>query len=218
DGRGGTATQQFVLSVIQDLPNQPPVFTSTPVTQAYVNTPYTYQAAATDADQDALSYSLIYGPAGMTVDAGTGLVQWTPTADQRGTISADGPLPVRLAVDDGRGGTAQQSFNVCVLPQQGNSPPIIVSTPVTQYQLGPASTKGGAIFVTGEDPDFHGTIGPNQTGALDLIRDALAFVRNGNPKPFLWVESNIRPPFDHTQGINAIKAAGFVEGSDFVHV
>jgi hypothetical protein len=57
DGQGGYADQTFVLAVIT-LPtgmqqgNTPPVFTSTPVVDANVNTAYTYQATATDIDGD----------------------------------------------------------------------------------------------------------------------------------------------------------------------
>jgi RHS repeat-associated protein len=213
DGRGGTAEQHYIVSAIKDLPNQPPVFTSTPVVDANVNTPYTYQATATDPDGDPLTFSVVSGPQGLVIDPRSGLVSWTPTASQLGTDN------VTLQVSDGRGGTATQAYRIGVQQEKGNLPPVIVSTPVTQYQLPQLLTgPGGSIFVTGEDPDFHGTQGPNTAGALDIIRDGLAFVRNGNSKPFLWVESNIAPPSGYSPGINAIKAAGFIEGKDFVHV
>jgi RHS repeat-associated protein len=107
--------------------NHPPAFTSTPVKQATVGTPYSYQATATDPDGDALTYQLLVGPLGMTVGAQSGLVQWTPTADEAGTQD------VTLQVSDGRGGTDVQSFTIqfptTALPPPANTPPIIVSTP-----------------------------------------------------------------------------------------
>jgi RHS repeat-associated protein len=213
DGHGGTDRQQFAVAVTAAPPNRPPVFTSTPVVDATVNTAYSYPAAATDPDGDPLTFTVISGPQGLSIDPATGLVTWAPTVAQLGTDA------VTLRVDDGKGGTATQTYVIGVQQEKGNHLPVITSTPVTQYQVpDPLTVQGGSIFVTGEDPDFHATQGPTATGARDIIRDGLAFVRNADPKPFLWVESNIAPPAGHARGIDGIKAAGFVEGTDFVHV
>ncbi|MBV9124301.1 MAG: cadherin-like domain-containing protein, partial [Planctomycetes bacterium] len=91
DGHGASAQQTYSIGVIQAPPNQPPVFTSTPVVDATVNTPYSYQATAADPDGDhPLNFSLIAGPKGLTIDPVTGQVQWTPTADQ---LAATGQAP-----------------------------------------------------------------------------------------------------------------------------
>ena len=47
-----------MLSAIGPPPNRPPLFTSLPVVDANVNTPYSYQATAEDPDGDPLTYSL----------------------------------------------------------------------------------------------------------------------------------------------------------------
>uniref|UniRef100_UPI0039C6F2A7 Ig-like domain-containing protein n=1 Tax=Nostoc sp. CCY 9925 TaxID=3103865 RepID=UPI0039C6F2A7 len=79
DGRGGVTQQNYTLSVIDTPPNRPPLFTSTPVVDAYINQLYKYDANAIDLDEDyPLSYSLILGPNGMTVNPDTGVVEWTP--------------------------------------------------------------------------------------------------------------------------------------------
>ncbi|NCR35368.1 MAG: type I secretion C-terminal target domain-containing protein, partial [Microcystis aeruginosa S11-01] len=78
DGRGGTAQQNYTLSVIETPPNRPPIFTSNPVVDAYIKKLYQYDANAIDPDRDALTYSLIIGPNGITINPDTGLVQWTP--------------------------------------------------------------------------------------------------------------------------------------------
>ncbi|MEC4811705.1 MAG: Ig-like domain-containing protein [Scytonema sp. PMC 1069.18] len=78
DSRGGVTTQQWTLSVIDAPPNRPPIFTSTPVVDAAINTPYQYDADAIDLDADNLTYKLALGPDGMTVDPTTGEVKWTP--------------------------------------------------------------------------------------------------------------------------------------------
>jgi hypothetical protein len=102
---------------------------------ANVNMPYTYQATATDPDGDAPRFSRVSGPQGLTINASTGLVSWTPSANQVGTAS------VSLKVADAQGGTALQSYTINVQQQVGNHSPLIISDPVTQYNLPPASNS-----------------------------------------------------------------------------
>jgi hypothetical protein len=80
DGKGGVAQQKYTLSAINPPPNRPPIFTSTPVVDAWIKQPYTYDSHAVDPDSDTVSYSLILGPEGMKVNPSTGLVEWTPPA------------------------------------------------------------------------------------------------------------------------------------------
>jgi RHS repeat-associated protein len=133
DGHGGTAQQQYTVSTIVAPPDRPPLFTSTPVIDANVDTAYAYQAAATDLDGNPLTFSLTSGPAGMTVNAATGLVSWTPVVSQLGTAN------VTLTVSDGHGGTATQSYAITVLQDPKDQGPRITSDPVTQYNVPPAS-------------------------------------------------------------------------------
>jgi RHS repeat-associated protein len=128
DGHGGSAQQQYTVATITAPPNRPPVFTSTPVVDAQVNTAYSYQAQATDADGDALTFALVNGPAGMTVSA-AGLVSWRPTGDQVGDQN------VVLGVDDGHGGAAVQAYRIALGQEPGNTAPVIVSTPVTVFDV-----------------------------------------------------------------------------------
>jgi Bacterial Ig-like domain/Putative Ig domain len=78
DGRGGVAAQQFVVAVIEAPLNRPPVFTTSPVVDAYINKPYQYDADAIDPDRDPLSYSVITGPNNLGINSNTGVVNWTP--------------------------------------------------------------------------------------------------------------------------------------------
>lgn len=77
-----SATQTYTLNVTGA--NNPPAFTSTPVTVATVGQPYSYQATATDPDANALTFVKFVGPAWLSV-AANGLVSGTPPAGSAGS-------------------------------------------------------------------------------------------------------------------------------------
>jgi hypothetical protein len=121
-GRGGSDVQSFVISVTDPPPNRPPVWTSTPIVEAYVNIQYAYPGTATDPDQDTLTFSKVTFPQDLDIDPSTGLVMWVPRDI--------GTYDVVLKVDDGRGGFDLQPYTILVQQQPGNHPPVIVSTPI----------------------------------------------------------------------------------------
>ena len=110
--RSGNGVDLATTWVSQQL-NQPdaaPVFTSSAPPIAVYQVPYSYTNTASGNPQPA--YELIAGPAGMQVDLYSGVITWTPQADQLGsnlvtvqasnysgttnrtfTINAIGPLP-----------------------------------------------------------------------------------------------------------------------------
>jgi hypothetical protein len=70
---------------------------------------YSYDVDATDDDNgDTLSYFLDTAPAGMTINSGSGLIQWTPTDLQLGDHA------VTVRVDDVAGSSDTQSFVITV--------------------------------------------------------------------------------------------------------
>jgi len=82
-----------------------PQITSTPATNATVGQPYTYDVDATG--DPAPTYSLTTYPTGMTIDTASGMIEWTPTADQAG----DNPITVEAKND---AGTVTQEFTITV--------------------------------------------------------------------------------------------------------
>ena len=97
-----------------------PQITSSPLTSATVGVAYAYRVTATDANGDTLSYSLTQAPAGMTINATSGQIAWTPTSTQTGNQA------VTARVADPGGLATTQSFTVAVSvanvsPQIGNS-------------------------------------------------------------------------------------------------
>lgn len=123
DGRGGSAIQQFDLTIGS---NQPPRIVSVPEVFARLEQPYVYDVLAIDPEAQPLIFSLLNQPAGMTINA-AGEIRWTPTIDQAGAY------PVTVQVQDQSGQTIQQTFN---LVASTNAPPRIVSTAPTTITQG----------------------------------------------------------------------------------
>jgi hypothetical protein len=93
--------------------NFPPVITSLPDTNAYVNTLYQYQVTAEDNNGDTLTYSLITAPFWLSIDSTNGLIEGGPE------VYSVGDTVVSVRVDDTRGGTDTQTFTLHVHPGVG---------------------------------------------------------------------------------------------------
>ena len=106
DGDGSTAQSTAALTVA----NAAPTLLTTPGTTATEGSLYAYDGYATDPGADLLNWSLSTAPTGMTVHSVTGLVNWTPTLSQ----SLEGDHAVTLVVDDGDGGSSEQSWTIAV--------------------------------------------------------------------------------------------------------
>lgn len=99
DGVEGSSQPVFIV-------NRPPEITSSP-SSTVANGMYTYNVKATDSDGDPLQYRLKQAPDGMTIDAGTGAIQWK--------ISTEHPVvDIGVVASDGDGGEAFQQFKLTV--------------------------------------------------------------------------------------------------------
>ena len=110
--------------------NRAPIVETVPVVEASAGRPYRYDVEATDPDGDPLSYQLVTGPEGMTIDPATGAIAWTPGEDVLGNHA------VTVRVEDGRGGFAEQRFDVSVIVAPPNRPPVFTSLPVATSFVG----------------------------------------------------------------------------------
>ncbi|MDY0061341.1 MAG: putative Ig domain-containing protein [Myxococcota bacterium] len=141
DGRGARAEQGWVITVLAEPANLPPRILGLPGPLAAVGLPWSYAAQGVDPEGQPLIWSLTAAPAGMVVEPGTGLVQWTPGEGAVGTA------PVALQAADPEGATASQVFLLDV--RAGNGPPVITSTP-------PPTTRAGSRYLylaRATDPD-----------------------------------------------------------------
>ena len=151
DAAGFFDTQAFTVSVANV--NDEPSITSSSVTSATEDAPYTYDVDATDPDVgDTLTYSLDVAPAGMTIDPATGIVSWTPTSTDLGNND------VTVRVTDAAGLFDAQAFIVSVA-NAGVPPSITSIAPTSATQDAPYSYD-----VDATDSD----IGDTLTYSLDV--------------------------------------------------
>jgi len=128
DGKGGTdaAAVRIKVKAVNDAPR----FTSTPVTTATVGALYTYDVNAMDPDVgDTLAYSLTIKPTDMTIDAATGLIQWTPTSAQAGAND----VAVKVADSGSVPASSTQPFTITAG---------LASTPAVRHRQTPIAAEG----------------------------------------------------------------------------
>ncbi len=141
----GVASVPDTSTISTIVTNSPPAIVSAPVTSTAVSQSYQYDVNATDLDpNDVLAFSLITPPAGMIIDISTGVINWTPGANQAG------PQSVVVRVQDAGGLFATQSFVVQV-GSPGNGQPAAVDD-VYEARVG-QSLSVGAPGVVGNDTD-----------------------------------------------------------------
>lgn len=157
----------YELEILADL-NQLPVIESNPVApgqtlaEGIIGQPYTYQVRATDADGDDLTYQLLSGPTGMTIDAQTGLIEWSPDFLLATDPNTDvGHHAIQVAVSDGRGGTTQQSYTLSITEPPPNRPPLFTSDPVVDAYINQLyQYDANAIDPDNDDLTFNLILGP----------------------------------------------------------
>lgn len=141
DAEGAGTTQIYQIETVAIAPNRGPAIVSQPVGYALTGASYRYQVQAQDPDDDALTYELIAGPAGMILDSATGELLWVPTAANVGSYI------VTVGANDGRLGSAQRFTLQVAVPAVVGTPgnpaienvaPEILSTPETVAAVGQA--------------------------------------------------------------------------------
>jgi serine protease AprX len=130
----------------------PPQITSSPPATAAENQLYRYQVVATDTDGGTLTFSLDTAPAGMSIGAATGLVNWTPTHQQLGANA------VKVRVTDATSRFVTQVFSVTV--SGVNKAPVAVNDSYVAPVRRQDPYAAQVFRVLGNDTDSDGTIDP----------------------------------------------------------
>jgi YD repeat-containing protein len=106
DGKGGLDEQTFKIRVNPKEGNAIPYIVSEAKKYVSTSATYRYQVDAIDADHDVLSYTLVKGPSGMSIDFASGAITWySPVA---------GTHQIKIRVADTNGGFDYQSFDLIV--------------------------------------------------------------------------------------------------------
>ncbi len=166
--------------------NQPPAIQTLPKIDAHPGKTYIYDVNATDPDADSLSYSLATSPAGMTIDAATGIISWQPKVSDLGTAT------VTLEVADGRGGKAVQNYVISVAPAPPNRPPVILSTPQSNSVSASDLSSPGRVVVA---QDIN-TLSPSLAGQNEtrFAVNAAKWLTNKDSGNLLLIESSQTDP------------------------
>jgi len=119
DGQLYSVTQEFKMTINLNLP---PTITSQPPMTVYLGDEYSYRVNATDPENSTLAFSLIQGPANMTINETIGHITWKPVAAQKGLNS------VQIMVTDGINPVIQ-NFQIDVQDRPvTNREPVILNT------------------------------------------------------------------------------------------
>jgi hypothetical protein len=224
---------EYEIAVLSEL-NSAPLFISEPDVEALVGKVYTHVAAASDLDGDKLSFSILSGPAGMTVDSVSGTVTWQPNTSHLGNHS------IILRVEDGHGGTAQQTYTLAVTNTPPNRPPVFTSRPIVDSNFGQPYVYDAKARDDDEDALAFSLVSGPQTMQVhaesgrvtwtptsdklvyDAAKDFSATVNPGNPWSYGWTASqgsefNAYPRAFKNSGLDAWDDADqFVAGAPVV--
>ena len=147
DSIGWTIT---VLDSATPMPNHPPVFVtnvSEILNSIDQNKPYLDTLVANDQDVgQKLTFSIVTGPTGLTIDGASGIIKWTPTDTSTGNVVA--------RVTDDSDARAEISWKIKVVPAtvKINHPPQFVTKTMNMTQ----TATVGILYkdtVTATDPD-----------------------------------------------------------------
>ncbi len=126
DGTMTTALPMFTVAVTAPPGpgNRAPQISGTPPTAATQGMAYVFQPTATDADGNALTFTIANRPAWATFNANTGALQGTPSAAHVGTFNN-----ISIRVSDGTATATLPAFSIAV--GAANAPPTISGAPPT---------------------------------------------------------------------------------------
>ncbi len=145
DGAAETSLPPFdVMVSSQQTVNRAPVVSGTPPTSVAANTTYSFTPSATDADGDALTFSIRNRPLWATFDTATGRLRGGPQVANVGAFEN-----VAISVADGKSVVTLNPFTIVVTAPTSNSPPTISGVPSSTVAAG----SRYAFFPSANDVD-----------------------------------------------------------------
>ncbi len=157
DGKGGTASAQVVITVIEPA-NTPPVAQNQSVTTAE-DAAKAIMLVATDADGDALTYAIVSGPANGSLSGTAPNVTYTPDADFNGSDS------FTFRADDGEDDSNVATVSISVTPV--NDAPTVTASADPMSGEAPLAVQFTAVGsdIDGDALSYAWTFGDGSTGS-----------------------------------------------------
>lgn len=193
DGIDTTYTQAFSITVmaVQSPPaNSAPTLSGTPAASVRVGEAYRFQPTASDADGDALSFSVQNLPSWAAFDAGTGAISGNPGDGDVGSYGS-----IRISVSDGTVTTNGQAFSIEVTQVSLGQATLSWSAP-TENMDGSALTDlaGYKLYYGTSEGNYTETITVDNPGILTYVVDNLT------PRTYYFVAtaynaSGVESPF-----------------------
>ncbi|MDH3420012.1 MAG: putative Ig domain-containing protein [Gammaproteobacteria bacterium] len=143
DGQASASLPAFTLDV--QAVNTPPVIAGSPTTSVLQDTAYQFAPAASDADGDALSFSIANQPGWATFNSATGVLDGTPTPGDVGTYPN-----IVISVSDGQSSASLPGFSITVNAVSLGSATLSWQAPTTYEDGSPLNDLAGYRIYWGQ--------------------------------------------------------------------
>jgi hypothetical protein len=164
DGKATAQLPAFSITVTAQA-NRAPVISGTPPTSVMPGNAYSFQPTASDADGDALTFSIVNLPPWATFSATTGRLQGTPTAAHVGTY---GNISIR--VSDGKTTTSLAAFSISVVAVTNGSATLSWTPPTQNTNGTPLTDLRGYKVYWGTTPgNYPSSVTLNNAGLTSYV-------------------------------------------------
>ncbi len=175
DGTASTSLPAFTLTVTAAaVANRAPVISGNPSTSVIVGSAYSFTPGASDADGDALTFSIANRPVWATFNAATGQLSGTPAAGNVGAFSG-----ITITVSDGKTTTALAAFSITVTQVATGSVTLSWTAPTQNTDGSPLSNLTGYRI-------YYGTNSSSLTQSVDINNASVSTYVLGNLSPATW--------------------------------
>lgn len=137
--------------------NSAPTIAGTPAASVTAGSAYDFTPSASDADNDALAFSITGKPSWATFSVSTGKLSGTPTSAQTGTY-----LNIVIRANDGQTSTALPTFAITV------TPPAAAGTATLSWAAPAQNTDGSTLTNLAGYRIYHGTSAGALTDIVEL--------------------------------------------------
>lgn len=170
DGKTTTPLAPFSITVAASATtNRAPTISGAPVTTARVGQPYAFKPNASDADGDALTYSVSGKPAWATFDTSTGTLYGTPASGDVGLHSN-----VVIAVSDGKATARLAPFAITVSTGTTQSVTLNWTAPTTNTDGSALTDLAGYVVSYGTaSRQYQASVQVAGAGASSVVIDGL---------------------------------------------